>query len=265
MRRSRLPGALESEARRARGGPVRPATALLIAGVLLATAALAVVGQTSLDPLAKYRAADGSLHIPGSALTPDLQRLLFGGDDLRPYLNRSHYAPAPSPYATMALVEVGYNEPNPNVFTHPAQPRESLAGAIAHLLSRWFPPVDWTAPLRAAADGFFGLFTLNARASVVLDSTTVTDVLLKNQASVTAPNDGNSANNSASKGTTIIACFDVTGDSLVRVGDIIAVIQHYGAEVGQPNYDLLFDFNGDGVITITDILYVIQHYGVDCV
>jgi len=155
---------------------VRAATALVIVGVLLATAALAIVGQTAADPLGKYRAPDGSLRIPGSALTPELQRLLFGGNDLQPYLNRTHFAPAPSSYPTMTLEEVRYSELNPNVFTRPTQPRESIAGAIAHLVARWFPPVDWTAQLRAAADGFLGLFTLNARASVVVDSTTVTDV-----------------------------------------------------------------------------------------
>ncbi len=155
---------------------MRSATALLLACVLLATAALAVESQRALDPLAQYRAPDGSLHIPGRAFTPELQHLLFGGNDLQPFYNLSYYGPARSPYPTMQLVERGYQEPNLNVFAHPTQEPETLGGAIAHLVDRWFPPVDWGAQFRSATNWFFGLFMLDARAAVVVDSTTVADV-----------------------------------------------------------------------------------------
>jgi uncharacterized repeat protein (TIGR01451 family) len=105
------------------------------------------------------------------------------------------------------------------------------------------------------------VITVNVRAP-----TAVTDVLLTNQASATDPGEpGDPAgNNSDSQDTTIQACFDVTGDGLVRAADILSVTAHYGARTGNPNYDLLFDFNGDGAITAVDILYVTQHYGQNC-
>ena len=155
---------------------MKPAAALLLVGILLATAALAVAIQSPHDPLAPFRAADGSLHIPGRALTPEIQRLLFGPNDLQPFWNLTYFAPAPSPYPTMQLVQRGYLEPNLNVFAHPNKEPESLAAGVAHLISQWFPPMDWGAALRSATGWFFGLFTWDARAAVVVDSTTVTDV-----------------------------------------------------------------------------------------
>ena len=155
---------------------MKSGAALLVIGLLLGAALLALLGPNSSDPLAPYRTADGGLHIPGGALTPEIQHLLFGGSDLQPYYNLTYYAPAPSPYATTEFVERTYLVPNPNVFTHPARQPETIAGGVAHLLARWFPPVDWGAQLHAAAGWFFGLFTWNARAAVNVDTTTVADV-----------------------------------------------------------------------------------------
>ncbi len=155
---------------------MRPASAAFLACILLATAGLALVSHVSTDPLAPYRAPDGSLHIPGHALTPELQRLLFGGNDLQPFWNLTYFGPARSSYPTMQLAERGYLQPNLNVFTHPSQEPESLAAGVAHAIDRWFPPVDWGAAVRSATAWVFGLFTWDARAAVVVDSTTVTDV-----------------------------------------------------------------------------------------
>jgi uncharacterized repeat protein (TIGR01451 family) len=95
--------------------------------------------------------------------------------------------------------------------------------------------------------------------------TTLTDVLLTNQASVTDPNPAdNPANNSSILATTIQACFDMTGDGLVRVPDILAVIQHFGQHTNDPGYDLLFDLDGSGFINVADILAVVQHFGQNC-
>src|SRR2546422_1233469 len=65
-----------------RGVFVKARTAFLVAFVMLATAALLVVSQSMPDPLAKFRTPDGRLTIPGRALTPELQRLLFHVNDL---------------------------------------------------------------------------------------------------------------------------------------------------------------------------------------
>src|SRR2546427_13286826 len=67
-----------------RGVFVKARTAFIVAFVMLATAALVVVSQSMPDPLAKFRSRDGRLTIPGRALTPELQRLLFHGNELKP-------------------------------------------------------------------------------------------------------------------------------------------------------------------------------------
>ncbi|HYM39620.1 MAG TPA: hypothetical protein VEY12_05680 [Thermoplasmata archaeon] len=126
--------------------------------------------------MAPFRAPDGSLHIPGNALTPELQRLLFSGANPQPFLNLSRYVPAPSPYPTAYLLPQGYETPNPNVFVHPRAQTVSLAGGIAQFIGRWFPPIDWSAAMRGAMAWFFGLFTWDARAAVTVDSTTASTV-----------------------------------------------------------------------------------------
>ncbi len=158
------------------GVAMKSRLAIILVLLLVATAAVALLGAASSDPLAPYRAADGSLHIPGNALTPQLQRLLFGGNDLQAFYNLTYYAPTPSQYATARFTDRSYLVPNPNVFVRPSHPPVSLAEGIARVVQAWFPPVDWGMQLHAAAAGFFSLFTWDARAAASVDSTTVADV-----------------------------------------------------------------------------------------
>src|SRR2546427_2459535 len=112
-----------------RGVFVKARTAFLVAFVMLATAALVVVSQSMPDPLAKFRTPDGRLTIPGRALTPELQRLLFHGNDLQPSTNVTFLLPIRSSYPTERLVAISFASPNLNVFVHPRQAPETW-GAV---------------------------------------------------------------------------------------------------------------------------------------
>src|SRR5712692_9045543 len=162
---------------------VKAKTALLLGLVLLATAAIAIETQLSPDPLALFRGPDGRLSIPGGALTPQLQRLLFQGNDLRPYYDLTFMVPERSSHPTARLVPFSFQTPNLNVYIHD---RRDL-GASRDLSSRlreWFPPVDWhevgaelLGSVRSGIGWFFDLFTVNARAdTLAVDSTTTTVV-----------------------------------------------------------------------------------------
>lgn len=161
--------------------PMKAATTLLLVLLLLGTAAIVVENQKVLDPLAQFREPDGRLHIPGSALTPEIQHLLFSGNDLRPYYNLTFPLLGRSPYPTMDVVPVRVETPNLNVYVHPTQRPATWGGAIGHLLHEWFPPVDWEAvgaeiqaSLREGLRWLFGLVIRSARADTVsVDSTTV--------------------------------------------------------------------------------------------
>src|SRR5437879_4879682 len=118
-------------------------TALLLAFVILATGALLVASQSTSDPLAQFRTPDGGLRIPGRALTPELQQVLFHGNNLQPYTNVTYVLPSRSPYPTERLVSISFAAPNLNVFVHPSQAPETWGRAIDHVLRVWFPPVDW--------------------------------------------------------------------------------------------------------------------------
>src|SRR3989441_3634311 len=156
-------------------------TALLLAFVILATGALVVASQSTSDPLAQFRTPDGGLKIPGRALTPELQQLLFHGNNLQPYTNVTYVLPLRSLYPTERLVSISFAVPNLNVFVHPSQPPESWGSAIDHVLRMWFPPVDWHEvgigirdSVREGIGWFFDLFTMNAKADALsVDSTTV--------------------------------------------------------------------------------------------
>ncbi len=155
-------------------------TALLLGFVLLATAAVVIESQMVTDPLAAFRGPDGRLTIPGRALTEELQRLLFQGNDLRPNYNITFLFPEPSSHPTARLVLYSFDVPNLNVFVHRGSPEGTAANAIGHRIREGFPPVDWRhvgSDLLASARGgigwFFDLFTVNARAdTVTVDSTT---------------------------------------------------------------------------------------------
>src|SRR5712692_1772344 len=162
---------------------VKAKTALLLGLVLLATAAIAIETQLSPDPLALFRGPDGRLSIPGGALAPQLQRLLFQGNDLRPYYDLTFMVPERSSHPTARLVPFSFQTPNLNVYIHD---RRDL-GASRDLSSRlreWFPPVDWhevgaelLGSVRSGIGWFFDLFTVNARAdTLAVDSTTTTVV-----------------------------------------------------------------------------------------
>ena len=74
----------------------RTKLSILAIGLLLSSLLLAYISfQASVDPVAQFRAADGSLRIPGGQFTPDLQRLLFP-------------APAPKDYTVYRSVQSGY-------------------------------------------------------------------------------------------------------------------------------------------------------------
>ena len=156
-------------------------TAFLVAFVMLATAALVVVSQSMPDPLAKFRTPDGRLMIPGRALTPELQRLLFHGNDLQPLTNVTFLLPVRSSYPTERLVAISFASPNLNVLVHPRQAPETWGSAIDHVLRVWFPSVDWHEvavgfrdSIRDGVGWFFDLFTMNAKAdALTVDSTTV--------------------------------------------------------------------------------------------
>ena len=104
--------------------------------------------------------------------------------------------------------------------------------------------------------------TLNVRAPTLLDDQTIT-----NNVTVTASDpDENPAGNDASETTDLKACFDVNGDLVVDLlFDILSIVNKFGFEVGDPEYDVIFDFDGDGTIGLLfDILPVLQHFGQDC-
>jgi hypothetical protein len=107
------------------------------------------------------------------------------------------------------------------------------------------------------ANGGQAVLTLNVRAP-----TTLVNIDLTNQASVSDPDEPGepTGNNSDSAITQIRACFDVNGDNLMRIHDILTEVDHYFAEPPSPTYDLLYDFDGSGKVTINDILLAVQHY-----
>src|SRR5438309_1921783 len=160
---------------------MRSAAILLPLCLMLAAAALVVSSQMRSDPLAPFRGTDGRLTIPGSALTPELQRLLFGGDQLLPSYELTYVSPERSSYPTVSLRSISFEVPNLNVFVHPKSTHETLADSLGHLIRGWFPPVDWhqvgvetLASVRQGIGWVLDLFTMNARAdTLTVDSTTV--------------------------------------------------------------------------------------------
>lgn len=107
------------------------------------------------------------------------------------------------------------------------------------------------------ASGGQVVLTVNVRAPTVL-----TTMNLTNQSSVSDPDEPGepTGNNSDSAVTEIRACFDVNGDNLMRIADILIVVDHYFDEPPNPNYDLIYDFDGSLKITVQDILTAVAHY-----
>jgi hypothetical protein len=50
-------------------------------------------------------------------------------------------------------------------------------------------------------------------------------------------------------------CPDITGDGIVDVGDLLAVIDQWGSN------DSPADINGDGIVDVADLLAVISSWG----
>ena len=156
--------------------------ALVLVLLVLTTAALIVATQTNLDPLAKFRQSDGRLNIPGRALTPELQHLLFHGNDLQVNLRIIFPTSEHSAYPTMQSIPSSFDVPNPNVFVRPSQETTGWGSAIGHQVREWFPPVDWNAvreevltSIGRGIGALFDFFTVNAKADTLsVDSTTVT-------------------------------------------------------------------------------------------
>src|SRR2546426_3660027 len=153
---------------------MKTGTAFLLGFVLLATAAVVIESQMVSDPLAQFRGSDGRLTIPGRALTPELQRLLFHENELRPYHNITFLAPDRSSHPTVRLVSFSFDVPNLNVFVHQGRPQGAAASAIGRRVREWFPPVNWEqvgneilASVRGGIGRFFDLFTVNARADTL--------------------------------------------------------------------------------------------------
>src|SRR5467141_1692499 len=163
---------------------MKTAAVLLLLVFLLAAGALLVQTQAAPDPLAPFRAPDGRLSIPGSALTPELQGLLFRGNQLQPDYEFTFLLASRSPYPTAQLVPLTFEGPNLNVLVHREQKSETWGTAIGRLVGSWFPSVDWHAvgigilwSVREGIGSFFDLFTVNAKAdTVTVDSTTTTVV-----------------------------------------------------------------------------------------
>lgn len=61
------------------------------------------------------------------------------------------------------------------------------------------------------------------------------------------------------------ACLaDVTGDGLVNVADLSALLTVYGASEGDPLYDAELDLDLDGVIGLSDLSLMLGVFGTDC-
>src|SRR5436853_4787412 len=128
---------------------MKKGTALLLGFVLLATAAVVIESQMVSDPLAAFRGPDGRLTIPGRALTEELQRVLFQGNDLRTYYNITFLFPEPSSHPTARLVPFSFDVPNLNVFVHRGPPEGTAGNATGHRIREGFPPGDWRRRARA--------------------------------------------------------------------------------------------------------------------
>ena len=152
--------------------------------------------------------------------------------------------------------------PTSSVFTYKKFDRPatfiSATGAVCALIPN--DKVECTSDALLA--GQQAKITRNVRAPTLLVDQTITN----NVTATASDPDENPAGNNASETTDVIACFDVNGDGIVSLfGDILAVINAHGLEVGDPGYDVIFDFDGNGDISLFgDILPVLLHFGQDC-
>ncbi len=56
--------------------------------------------------------------------------------------------------------------------------------------------------------------------------------------------------------------YDINGDDVISINDILSVVNGYGSSPGSLNFNPALDLNNDGPVTINDILTVVNYYGV---
>src|SRR3990167_8502656 len=114
--------------------------------ILLSITLLALVPQSSEDPLAEFRNESGGVSIPGGKFTPELQRLLFSKP--QPYIEETVWLPETSSYPTLSWRSETFSRPNPNVYTR-SEPTVESRVRPSDLLKpvvdgvRWFFSFDW--------------------------------------------------------------------------------------------------------------------------
>jgi hypothetical protein len=57
---------------------------------------------------------------------------------------------------------------------------------------------------------------------------------------------------------------DFNGDCIVDFRDFIALIRHFGAREGEPDYDPVYDLDNNGIIGFSDFLIFTRQYGKTC-
>lgn len=118
--------------------------------------------------------------------------------------------------------------------------------------------IECSVPL-VLANGPDVVITLNVRAPTVLEKT-----VIENNVSVAASDPREPAgNNTDSATTSVLDCYDVDGDLVVTIFDILEVGDHFGETDTTPGYEI-YDFDGNGVVDIFDILAVGPHFGQVC-
>lgn len=81
----------------------------------------------------------------------------------------------------------------------------------------------------------------------------------------TVPDEIDTSDNTFTDGTVKVNIRgDVNGDGVVNIQDLAMVAQAYGAQEGDPNYDIDLDLNGDGWIDMRDLAIVGRNYGNTC-
>ena len=112
-----------------------------------------------------------------------------------------------------------------------------------------------------AGNGGQAVLTIKVRAP-----TTRTQIVLDNSVTVADLDepDEPTGNNTDTESTKIHPCRDMNGDGLVRVFDVLIVVQKFGFDYPAPGYDLLYDVDGNGLIRTKDILDVVNNYFFDC-
>src|SRR3990167_3156912 len=133
--------------------------------ILLSITLLALVPQSSEDPLAAFRNESGGVSIPGGKFTPELQRLLFSNP--QPYIEETVWLPETSSYPTLSWHSEMFSRPNLNVYTRSeasvetrVKPSDLLKPVVDGF--RWFFSFDWLVS-RASATVVFDAATESIR------------------------------------------------------------------------------------------------------